>query len=125
MVPPEPPPFLPSRLGRMMAAAFSSARNGAIRDWVFCNFFEFLVGVALEEGLIDWRNLAHFAEQNNLACELAFVLIEVCIRLNVDGDRLTAYRPIRRRRPRRCLCDEDGGVGRRHADPGVELLPAH
>jgi hypothetical protein len=94
-------------------------------DGVVGDVGELLVGVALEEGGIDRRDRAHVAEEHDFAGELALVFGEVVVGLDVDEDGVAGDGAAGGRRPGRGLGDEDGGVGSGHADPGVELLPAH
>jgi hypothetical protein len=82
------------------------------------------IGLALEEGAFDGRYVAHGAEEDDLSGELALVLVEVGVLLNVDEDHVAGDGAGRGRGPRGGLEDEDGGVRRDHAGPGVELLPA-
>ena len=103
----------------------SSGSARACRHGKLSNVFEVLIGIALEERLLYWRNFAHGPEQNHLAFQLAFVLIEILFRLDVDVDHVAGNRPRCRRRPRRGLYDQHRGVWSHHARPGVELLPAH
>ena len=124
-VPPEPPPLLPSRLGSMTAATFSSAKNWAILSISACapcvracgpacraearrhcvhgefgDVVEVLVGVALEERLIDRRHVAHGAKENDFSCQFAFVLVKILLTLNADEYHLAGDRAGCRGRPR-------------------------
>ncbi len=96
-----------------------------IAGGIFGELFKVLVGVALEERLVDRGHVTHLAEQDDLAGEFALVLVEVLLVLDVDVDGLAGDSAVGGRRPRRGLRDEGRGIGRGHADPGVELLPAH
>src|SRR5580658_2102965 len=49
---------------------------------------EVLIAVALKEGLLGNRNIAHRAEQNNLARQFPLVFSHVAALINHDGDRL-------------------------------------
>ena len=60
-----------------------------------------------------------------LPASLPWYLSKSSFGLDVDVDGFGGDGAAGGGRPGRGLRDEDGGVGRGHADPGVELLPAH
>src|SRR5436309_6389818 len=86
---------------------------------------EIVVLKMTEYSLVNGLYLAHLAIENDLARELALVLVEVLLVFEVYPDCRRSNWAIRGRRPGRRLCDEYRGVRRRHTDPGVQLLPSH
>ncbi len=79
----------------------------------------------MEEWLGDVGCGAHGSEEDDLAAELAFEFVEVFFALEVHVDGFTGDGAVGCGGPGSSLHPERFRIGRDHAGPGVDLLPAH
>ena len=147
IVPPDPPLLRPSRLGRTTASAARRPRTsrlsrgtrsrlmnpGSSEKSSCCRMHRKFGDLGLRSassrrsnsGLSTGFTSRMSPKKNDLARQLALVLVEVFLVLHIHPNRLAADWAVGRRRPGRGLRDEYRRVRRRHAHPGVQLPPAH